>query len=282
MSLGKMLTKMAIGFAVAKCMQQVSKSGGIGKVMEGLSGAGGSMQAGSGSGGGLSDIMGQLGKGAQGGSAGGGLGDILGGLTGGGTGGAGGGLGDMLGGLTGGAKGGSGGGLADILGGLTNGGGAAAGGLGGLGGLLGGLATARGGNGGGLEGLLRQGNPVEEPEPEDTAGLMIRAMVMAAQSDGELDAGEQKKLMDVLGDDAGEAEIGFVRQAMQAPVDANAIASDTPKGLETQVYSMSVMSITPDNAKEANYLHQLAQSMGIAPQTVNEIHDNFGVPRLYS
>lgn len=268
MSFGKMLTKMAIGFAVAKGMQQVSKSGGIGKVLEGLGGAGGAAQAGTGGGGGLGDIMGQLGKGAQGGGTGGGLGDLLGGLAGGG------------------AAGGAGGGLGDLLGGLTGGGaqnaGAGAGGLGGLGGLLGGLATARGGNGGSLEDLLSQGNPIEEPEPEDTAGLMIRAMVMAARSDGELDADEQQKIMSTLGEDAGEAEIAFVREAMQAPVDANAIAADTPKGLETQVYSMSVMSITPDNAKEANYLHGLAQTMGIAPQTVNEIHDNFGVPRLYS
>ena len=266
MSLGKMLTKMAIGFAVAKGMQQVSKSGGIGKVLEGLGGAGGSMQAGAGKGGGLGDIMGQLGRGAQqSGGAGGGIGDLLGGLTGGKTAGGGaGGLGDLLGGLTGGSSQ------------------AGAGGLGGLGGLLGGLATARGGNGGGLEDLLRADNPVEEPEPEDTAGLMIRAMVMAARSDGELDADEQEKLMSTLGEDAGEAEILFVRKAMQEPVSARSIASDTPKGLETQVYSMSVMSITPDNAKEANYLHELAQSMGIAPQTVNEIHDNFGVPRLYS
>ena len=267
MSLGKMLTKMAIGFAVAKGMQQVSKSGGIGKVMEGLTGAGGTTQAGAG-GGGLSDIMGQLGGGAQGGASGG-LGGLLGGLAGGqAAGSTGGGLGDLLGGLTGGA----GGGTAD----------AAAGGLGGLGGLLGGLATARGGNGGGLEALLSGGNPVEEPEPEDTAGLMIRAMVMAANSDGELDAAEQKQLMTTLGKDAGETEIAFVREAMQAPVDPAAIAADTPKGLETQVYSMSVMSMTPANAQEAHFLHQLAQALTLTPQTVNEIHDNFGVPHRYS
>ena len=276
MSLGKMLTKMAIGFAVAKGMQKVSQSGGIGNVLEGLSG-GGQRQAGGG--GGLGDIMGDLAGGRQSpqSGSGGGLADVLGGLTGGGQGG--GGLADVLGGLTGGAQGG-GGGLGDLLGGLA-GGGQSQGGLGGLGGLLGGLAQARGGDAGGLEGLLRQDNPVEEPAEEDTAGLMIRAMVMAANSDGQIDSGEQEQIMSTLGADAGPAEMEFVKAALAAPVDAQSIARDTPKGLETQVYSMSVMSITPDNAQEANYLHQLAQAMGIAPQTVNEIHDNFGVPRLY-
>ncbi len=278
MSLGKMLTKMAIGFAVAKGMQKVSQSGGIGNVLEGLSG-GAARQADSSGGGGLGDIMGGLAGGGSQSGSGGGLADVLGGLTGGKSGG-GGGLADVLGGLTGGGQGG-GGGVADVLGGLA-GGGQGQGGLGGLGGLLGGLAQARGGNAGGLEGLLRQDNPPTEPEPEDTAGLMIRAMVMAANSDGEIDAGEQEQIMSTMGEDAGQAEMDFVRAALQAPIDPTTIARDTPKGLETQVYSMSVMSITPDNAKEANYLHQLAQAMGIAPQTVNEIHDNFGVPRLYS
>ena len=258
MSLGKMLTKMAIGFAVAKGMQKVSQSGGIGSVLEGLSGASGQQQAGSS--GGLGDIMGKLGGGKQGG-----------------------GLADVLGGLTGGKQGG--GGLMDILGGLTGGKQAGAGGLGGIGGLLGGLAQARGGQaeqGSSLEDILRQDNPIEEPDEDQTAGLMIRAMIMAARSDGEIDAAEQEQLMSTLGEDASQEDMEFVRAAMQAPVDAQAISSDVPKGLETQVYSMSVMSITPDNAKEANYLHQLAQSMSIEPQTVNEIHDNFGVPRLYS
>lgn len=262
MSLAKMLTKMAVGFAVAKGMQKVSEAGGIGNVLGGLTQAG---SAGGGAGGGLSDIMGSLGAGGQsGGGAGGGLGDILGSLTGGSSGG-----------------GGAAGGLGDLMGALTGGGGAAAGGLGGLGGLLGGLATARGGNGGGLESLLNAEQPQEEPDEEDTAGLMIRAMVMAARSDGEIDADEQEKLMGVLGQDAGQAEMDFIRAAMQAPLNADAIASDTPRGLETQVYSMSVMAISPDNAKEANYLHQLAQGLNLQPNTVNEIHDNFGVPHLY-
>lgn len=282
MSLAKMLTKMAVGFAVAKGMQKVSEAGGIGKVMEGLSQAGGS------GGGGLGDLMGSLGGGSGGGAGGGGgLGDIMGNLAGGAGGGAGGGgLGGLLGGLAGGAGGGAAGGaggIGDLLGGLMGGGGGAgAASVGGLGGLLGGLAAARGGSGGGLEALLNQEQPADEPDEEDTAGLMIRAMVMAARSDGEIDADEQEQLMSTLGSDAGEAEMAFVRTALQAPVDPAAIAADTPKGLETQVYSMSVMAITPDNAKEANYLHGLAGALGIQPATVNEIHDNFGVPHLYS
>ncbi|RLJ59301.1 uncharacterized membrane protein YebE (DUF533 family) [Litoreibacter meonggei] len=250
MSLMNMVTKVAIGFAVAKGMQKVQQSGGLGKVMDSLKGGGGTTAAGTG------------GAGSTGG-----LGGLLGGLAG-GAGGSGG-LGDIMGSLTGG-KSGSGG-----TGGL-------AGGLGGIGGLLGGLATARGGSGGSLEDLLSQDNPVEEPAEEDTAGLMIRAMVMAARCDGEIDQTERETLMATIGQDATEADMAFVRNAMGEPVDAASLANDTPKGLETQVYSMSVMSIEPDNREEAKYLHELATALGIGPATANEIHDSFGVQRLYS
>lgn len=273
MSMMNMVAKMAVGFAVAKGMQQVQKSGGLGKIMESLSGAAGGARGGTSSAGGL-----------------GGLGDIMGSLTGGSSSGAAGGLGglgDILGGLTKGAGGAatSGmGGLGDILGGLTGGaGGAAAGGLGGLGGLLGGLANARtGASAGSLEDLLGQDNPAEEPAEEDTAGLMVRAMVMAARSDGEIDATEKETLMATIGEDASAEDMAFVREALNAPVDAAALAADTPKGVETQVYSMSVMAIEPSNQAEAKFLHELATSLGIRQATANEIHDSFGVPRLYS
>lgn len=261
MSLGRMLTKVAVGFAVAKGMQAVTRGGGLGKMMEGLQGAaGGSQQAGM-------DTTG--GAPAQAGSTG-----------------AGGGLGDILGSLTGGAGGAAAGGLGG-LGGLLSGqgGGATAGTIGGLGGLLGGLASARAGTpdaGQSLEDLLRRDVPAEEPPEEETAGLMIRTMVMAARCDGEIDGNERETLLATIGEDATAEDMAFVRAAMDEPVNPRKLAEDTPKGLETQVYSMGVMAIEPDHPEEAKFLHELATSLGIGQATVNEIHDSFGVQRLYS
>ena len=258
MSLMNTITKMAIGFAMAKGMDAIQKNGGIGNVLEGLSGAqgGGAKQAGGL--GGLGDMLGQLGGG---GAASGGLGGMLGQLTGGGTS-SGGGLGGMLGQLGGGA--------------------AAAGGLGGLGALLGGLAGARGGNeGSGLEALLNQDNPTQEPDEDEIAKLMLRAMTQAARADGDLDAGEKAKLTEMLSDsDASTMEV--LQDILSSEVSASQLASDTPQGLETQVYTMSVNAITPDNQAEAQYLHDLASGLGIQPRTANAIHDSLGAPRLYS
>lgn len=254
MSLMNTVTKMAIGFAMAKGMDAMQKNGGIGNVLQGLTAGdkdGGAQQA-SGMGG-LGDMLGQLGGGS----------------------GASGGLGGMLGQLTG---GGSGGGLGGLLGGGT----AAAGGLGGLGALLGGLAGARGGTAGsGLEAMLNQDNPADEPDEDEMAKLMLRAMTQAARADGDLDAGEKAKLTDALADsDPGTMEV--LQDILSAPVSAEQLASDTPQGLETQVYTMSVNSITPDNQAEAQYLHDLASGLGIRPETANAIHDSLGAPRLYS
>ncbi|MFK7745665.1 MAG: DUF533 domain-containing protein [Roseobacter sp.] len=243
MSLMNTVTKMAIGFAVAKGMEAVQKQGGLGKVMEGLGGSAG-------------------GRGAQQAGGMGGLGSILGQL--GGSGGAG-------------APGGA---LGGLLGQLS-GGGAAAGGLGGLGGLLGGLAGARGGNAGaGLEALINQDNPAQEPDEDEIAKLMLRAMTQAARADGDIDADEKANLMDALRD-GDPANIEVVQQILEAPVNAQALAADTPRGLETQVYSMSVNAIQPDNQAEGRYLDALAQALGLAPDTVNQIHDGLGAPRLY-
>lgn len=248
MSLMNTVTKMAIGFAMAKGMEAVQKQGGVGAVLEGLTGAVGGAGAAispqqAGGMGGLGDILGQLGAG----------------------GGAAGGLGDLIGQLTGGAGGGA----------------AAAGGLGGLSSLLGGLAQARdGGSSLGLESLLNQDNPPEEPDENEVAVLMLRAMTQAARADGDFDDAEKEKLFGVLRDGDPE-DIEVVKRIMQEPVDAQSLARDTPKGLETQVYSMSVNAITTDNRAEAEYLHALASGLGIAPETSNQIHDSLGAPRLY-
>jgi len=45
---------------------------------------------------------------------------------------------------------------------------------------------------------------------------------------------------------------------------------------------MSVMGIDLDNQKEAQYLHELATAMGMGQQDVNHIHNQLGVPALYT
>ena len=236
-----------------------------------------------GTGGGLGDFLNELGKYAPGGAGstgtttsrgGSGLDDLIGSLGGGSAGGTGGGLGDLLGGILGGGAGGtqSGGGLGDLLGGL-------------LGGMAGGAAAGQGGSFGDLlnQSLGNRGEPDAAPTPQQdaVAGLLLTAMIQAAKSDGKIDAEEQRKLMGNLGDVTPE-EKRFVEAAIRAPIDVQGLARQVPKGLEAQVYTMSLMAIDLDNRNEATYLHQLATALGIDQRHVNAIHAQLGAPALYS
>ncbi|WBU57085.1 tellurite resistance TerB family protein [Paracoccus sediminicola] len=278
MSLMKTLARVAGGVILAKGLSSVMKNNG-------------QSQAGTRSrrtGGGLLD---QLTRGSQSGS--GGLGDMLGGLLGGSTGGAGsgsryggpnsagasGGLGGILDQVTGGGRGSSAGGLGGLLGGML-GGGAAAGTL-----AKRGSQQSNDASFGELlnDSLARNDEPEVAPTEEQNAvaGLMLRAMIQAAKADGKIDEAEKERLTGELGD-LDEEERQFIREQMAAPVDAQALARDVPKGLEPQVYLMSVMAIDFDSQEEAQYLHQLAQALGLQPQVINQIHDQIGVQNLYS
>lgn len=308
MSLVGTLAKVAIGVAVAKGMSSLAKGsasgaqgsagGGLGDLLGGM--LGGGQPASQGASGGLGGLFDQQTSQQTGQQSGGGLGDLLGGLMGGGAAsqsGSGGGLGDLLGGLMGGPSaqsgaqsGAAGGGLADMLGGLL-GGGAAAGGLGGLlGALTGGQSegqTAPGNDQSFGEVLnssfSNQGEPDVTPTPHQNAAaaLMIAAMIQAAKSDGAIQDDEKQKLLSNL-DGATTEEMAFVQAQINAPVSIPTLVSHVPAGMQSQVYTMSLMAINLDSQSEAQYLNDLAHALGLNKQAVNQIHDHLGVPALYA
>lgn len=299
MSLMKTLAKVAIGMAVAKGVSSMTGKGraqsGGGGLLDALTGGGGQSQ------GGLEGMLGGLLGGGQqtsgrstAGGSGGGLGGLLDGLSdastprgGVQTGNNGGGLDSILDGLTG--KGGAAGGLGDLLGGLTNGGGN-------LGGLLGGLlgagaaATSAKPTGTNIsfgekfnQSLTHGGEPEIAPTPQQevAAGLMLRAMIQAAKSDGKIDDAERAKLLGKLGDISPQ-ERDFVNAELAAEIDVKGLARQVPNGMQAQVYTMSIMGIDLDNQAEAQYLHDFATELGIDKSNVDNIHAQLGVPTLYS
>ena len=261
MSLVGTLGKLAVGALVAK---------GVGKV-----------------------IQNKMGAGAAGGATPINKGDGLGGLLGGA-----GGMGELLGGnrQTGATQGGAsqtgGSGLPGGLGGLGELLGGAAGG-GGLGGLLESLGGAAGGgqsSGSGapnlgdlLNSVLKGGAPVAEPTPEqnDQAGVLLKAMLTAAKCDGQIDEAEQKKIMDNVSDVTAE-DMAFIKKEIAAPVDVQGLIRSVPRGMEQQVYLMSLMAIDLDSKAEADYLDSMAKGLGISEQASNQIHQQLGVPTLYT
>lgn len=287
-----------IGAAMGGSQNQQTQGGGamgdiLGEIL-----AGG--QSSSNSSGGLGDILGSLVGGSKSSSSAGGLGDLLGSLLGSGqsSGGSAGNLGDILGSLVGGstptyqprssgrtptsAKD-----LEDLLGIGKNNNSGRLGGAGGLGGLLTSAIAKH----------AQQNNPnvptpsnddysvlplgVDKQEANNHAELIIRAMINAAKSDGHIDQSEQDKVIAKLGDVTQE-EINFVKREFAAPLDVEAFARSIPIGMGEQIYAVSLMAIDLDKNSEAQYLASLAQGLGISTQLANQMHDKFGVPKIFA
>jgi len=127
------------------------------------------------------------------------------------------------------------------------------------------------------------GEPKVAPTPQQdaAAGLMLRALLQAAKSDGKIDEGEKKKILDALGD-ASTEEMAFVNRELSAPIDVQGLVKQVPKGSEQQIYAVSVMGIDLDSQKEAEYLGQLASALGLGPREVNAIHVKLGIRPLFN
>jgi uncharacterized membrane protein YebE (DUF533 family) len=242
----------------------------------------------------LKTILGAVAGGSQ---SKGGLGDMLGSMLGGASsdsrGQSGGGLGSLLGSILGGTQSPqqSGGSLGDLLGGvLGSGSGSNTRGSGGgadLGSLIG-AALSQFANKEQAAQTHTQPRSFEELSPEmghdeacEQATLMIRAMVNAAKADGRVDKQEQEKILGKLGN-VSQDEIRFLRNELEKPLDVDGFVRSIPAGAANQIYAMSLMAIDLDSNPEAQYLHQLAQGLNIAPQVANQIHTQLGAPKLYS
>jgi len=207
------------------------------------------------------------------------LGSVLGSVLGGGQSGASAssGLGGMLGGLLGGGSS-SGGGMAGMLGGLLGGGGKSSGG--GLGNLLGAAMKQFGSAPQGM-GLANFEADIEPQQANEQATIMIRAMINAAKADGRVDQEEQQHIVEGLGDVTPD-EVEFVKNEMAQPLDVEGFVRSVPRGMEQQIYLASLMAIDLDTNPEAQYLHQLAQGLGLDANEVNQLHEQLQVPKLYS
>lgn len=180
------------------------------------------------------------------------------------------------------ALGGGGGGQGSLLGGLL--GGAGGGLLSGL--MVGKQAPAAESSGGGLAGMLGgllgggaqpQAAMAAPPSPEDQATLLIRAMCNAAKADGQIDQEEQQAIVGRLGDEVDQAEAEFLQRELSSPLDVQGFCQSVPEAMAADVYAMSLMTIKVDTREEVAYLKQLGQGLNLDSQTLQVIHQKFGL-----
>jgi len=107
--------------------------------------------------------------------------------------------------------------------------------------------------------------PASDGQPFELA--LIRAMIAAAKADGHIDADEQRRIFDRVGELGLDAESkAFVFDALTAPVGVSEVAaSATTQEQAAELYLVSRLAVEPDEPAERSYLEALAHRLKLPP-----------------
>ncbi|MCB1777766.1 MAG: tellurite resistance TerB family protein [Candidatus Competibacteraceae bacterium] len=234
---------------------------------------------GSGSGGGLNDLLGSLGQMLGGGKAQ---------TSGGGNLGSGGNLGGVIGSVLEslGSNKAVVGGLGALVGAVLGGGGSATRGAIGGGSLamLASLAFAALKNAGQQPpppaALMEDRTPQQNQRIEEDAMTIVKAMINAAKADGQIDDKEVVKITGKLNENGlTDEEREFFTAEINQPLDLQGLiasARHRPE-LAAQIYAASLLAIEVDTDAERQYLQALASGLQLPPQSVAYIESTLGV-----
>jgi uncharacterized membrane protein YebE (DUF533 family) len=124
-------------------------------------------------------------------------------------------------------------------------------------------------------------DPVNNSQQQNEDALvLIRAMINAAKSDGDISEAEQQSLLERIGNPTQEV-VDFLRYEFNQPLDVREFAWSVPLGLEQKVYTMSLAAIELDQHKEVAYLRDLAHGLRLAPEVCNQIHQQFNAQEIF-
>ena len=120
------------------------------------------------------------------------------------------------------------------------------------------------------------GQEVDELNSREEVYILLKAMVNAAKADGQIDADERQKIVEFMGD-MSKVEQMFVDQELQKELHIEEFLREIPKGMEKQVYYMSLFAIDLDNESERDYLELLSNRLNLPYHVVNSIHESLDV-----
>lgn len=117
------------------------------------------------------------------------------------------------------------------------------------------------------------GQEVDELNSREEVYILLKAMVNAAKSDGQIDSDERQKIIEFMGD-MSKVEQMFVEQELQKELHIEEFLKEIPKGMEKQVYYMSLFVIDLDNESERDYLELLSNRLNLPYHVVDSIHES--------
>jgi uncharacterized membrane protein YebE (DUF533 family) len=113
----------------------------------------------------------------------------------------------------------------------------------------------------------------------ETALLLVRAMIAAANADGQIDETERAGILARLTEAGVDgAERNALVAELQRPVPPSVlVAGVRSPDMAAQVYAVSLAAIKADTDAEKSYLRGLAAMLALPPETVRELHGHMGV-----
>jgi uncharacterized membrane protein YebE (DUF533 family) len=127
---------------------------------------------------------------------------------------------------------------------------------------------------------LRPAQDAAEAERLDqTATLILAAMINAAKADGQVDQEELQRIVGKLRKAGAEAEaLQFVMTELRKPMDLEALIRDVPdRQVAVQLYAASLLAIEVDTEAERQYLRRLAHGLGLDASVVRRVHQCLGM-----
>jgi len=129
-------------------------------------------------------------------------------------------------------------------------------------------------------GLAEPKTAAEKAELERNSELVLKAMINAAKSDGQIEESEVTRIVGKVQESgADQASQAFLKAEMEKPMDtASLVAAAKGKPeLAAQLYAASLLAIEVDTPAEKEYLAQLSSSLGLAPQVAQNLHQAVGL-----
>jgi len=117
------------------------------------------------------------------------------------------------------------------------------------------------------------GKEVDTLNSREEVYILLKAMIYAAKIDGTIDEVEREKIMEFMGN-MSKVEQLFVEQELQKEIHIEEFLKEIPKGMEKQVYYMSLFALDVDNEAERDYLELLSTKLNLPYATVDSIHES--------